>query len=339
MNTKIKITGLIFIISICLVIFTACENKEIKEDKQFNMISKVRLGLAMQPSSGLMMVALKKGYFKKYGLDIEVSEYPSGKRALNDGLFKDRVDIASSSDVPICVSMLKGFDFKIAAVTFKADNVNRVIARKDAGILEAADLNGKKVATQKASAVHFFLNLFLDEHNILEDDVDISFMKAELLPKRLASGEIDAFSMREPYITKAKELLKDNYVVFEKPGLYPQIDAVVVNNNFIKSSQKSVNGFVKALLDAQDFIESNPKESIKIIAERLGVSNESIEKIWPEVSLSVSLEQSTILLIENITRWVMKNSIVETKEIPNSLEFIYFDGLQSSNPAAITIGK
>jgi ABC-type nitrate/sulfonate/bicarbonate transport system substrate-binding protein len=327
--------------AIFLVFMSGCESKKSKEEKAISSKveerSKIRLGVAMQPSSGLILVAINNGYFKKHGVDVEVTQYPSGKRALNDGLFKGKVDIASSADVPVAVSMLKGEEFKIASVIFKADNVNRVIARKDSGISKPSDLKGKKVATQKASAVHFFLNQFLTEHNILESDVELSYMKAEFLPKALAEGKIDAFSMREPYISQAKELLKDNYVVFEEPGLYPQIDAVVVNSKFINSSSNSVNSFVKALLDAQRFIETNPKESIKIIADTLGVSYGSIERIWPEVNLSVTLEQSTILLIENISRWAIKNKIVDKQNISNSLEFIYFIGLENANSDAVTI--
>ncbi|MEA3352804.1 MAG: NrtA/SsuA/CpmA family ABC transporter substrate-binding protein [Campylobacterota bacterium] len=324
-----------------LVIMSGCESKDNKNEKTstFNIEekTKIRLGLAMQPSSGLIMVALKNGYFKRYGLDIEITEFPSGKRALKEGLFKGKVDIASSADVPVAVSMLNGEEFKIVSVIFKADNVNRVVARKDAGISKPSDLKGKKIATQKASAVHFFLNQFLTEHNILEEDINLSFMKAELLPKALAVGKIDAFSMREPYISEAKKLLKDKFIVFEEPGLYPQIDAVVVSSDFIKKSSRGVNGFVKALLDAQRYIEKDPKSAIKIISDKLGVSYSSIEKIWPEVNLSVSLEQSMILLMENISRWAIKNKIVEKQNVSNSLEFIYFIGLEDSNPDAVTI--
>jgi ABC-type nitrate/sulfonate/bicarbonate transport system substrate-binding protein len=268
---------------------------------------------------------------------VEVVEFPSGKRALNNGLFKGSVDIATSSDVPIAVSMLKGKEFKIAAVTFNAENINRVIARKDAGINKPADLVGKRIATQRASAVHFFLHLFMNEHGISQKDVEMVYMKAEKLPTALANGDIDAFSMREPYITEAKELLGDNHVVFSEPGLYSQIDAVIVDKELVQNSPKVVNSFIRALIEAEEFTITNKQKAISIISKKLGVSYDSILKLWPEVKLRITLMQSTIMLMEDIARWAIKENLIEEKAVPNSLEYIYFDSMETIKPESITV--
>ncbi|MES9908569.1 MAG: hypothetical protein ABW150_08700 [Candidatus Thiodiazotropha sp.] len=52
------------------------------------------------------------------------------------------------------------------------------------------------------------------EHEIYEKDLELSYFKAEQLPDKLASGAIDAFSMREPYISLAREKLPGKYIVF-----------------------------------------------------------------------------------------------------------------------------
>lgn len=331
----VKIGAMLFLSASIVMFSSGCEKKKVYDQTKHN--GKLRLGLAMQPSSGLIMVALENGYFEKNGLDVEVVEFPSGKRALNNGLFKGVVDIATSSDVPVAVSMLKGLDFKIAAITFNADNINRVIARKDAGIKRPSDLIGKRIATQRSSAVHYFLDLFMGEHGISHKDIEMIYMKAEKLPLALRSGEIDAFSMREPYITEAKELLGENCVVFSEPGLYSQIDVVVVDNKIVENSPQMVNNFLRALIEAEEFTVSNTKESIDIISKRLGVSYESISKLWPEVKLRISLGQSSVMLMEDIARWVIKEKLIEDKEVPNSLEYIYFNGMEAAKPQAVTI--
>jgi len=140
---------------------------------------KLKLGIALQPTSALAMIAMEKNYFKKHHIDIDLHKYPSGKRALNDGLFSGQIDIATTTDMPAAMAALQQHKYKIIASTFNADNVNRIIARKDAGILSPADLQGKKVATQQASAVHYFLYLFLLEHGLSENDVQQYFFKAE----------------------------------------------------------------------------------------------------------------------------------------------------------------
>lgn len=94
------------------------------------------------------------------------------------------------------------------------------MARRDRGIEEAADLRGKHIATQRGSAVHFFLHLCLVSHGLTEEDVTLSFMKGEELPAALAEGRIDAFSMREPYVSEASSLLGERVVIFGHKSIY-----------------------------------------------------------------------------------------------------------------------
>ena len=132
---------------------------------------RVRIGVAMQPTDALLFIALENGYFAALGLDVVYKKYPSGKRAFTEGLFKGDVDLASASDVPVALAGLNNKKFTILTTLFRADNVNRIIARKDRGIAVAEDWKGKTVGTQRASAVHFFLNEFLLDHGIVPQDI------------------------------------------------------------------------------------------------------------------------------------------------------------------------
>lgn len=312
--------------------FCGCEKKQTKTTE----LDHIKLALGMQPSAGIIMVAVKKGLFNKNGIEVEIEKFPSGKRALHEGLFTGGADIAVSTEVPIVVSMIENKKFSIIATTFSADNVNRIIARKSAGINSPADLKGKDISTQKASAVHFFLHLFLAEQGLAAKDIKPSYMKAELLPQALASKKIDAFSMREPYISQAKELLGDDHIIFSAPGVYRQLEAVVVNKHLLNKPQ-TIKNFLKALIEAERFINENSDEAKRIIADQLQVSKDAIDKIWPEVQLKVSLEQSSLILMENISRWAIEEKLVEEKKVPNILEYIYFKGLKSLKPLAVDI--
>jgi len=164
----------------------------------------VTIGLIPSPTAFLAVIASEKGFFSQAGLDVTIKNYPSGKRAVNEGLFTGEVDIAAASEAVIVFNSFKRKDFKTIASIGSTDNGISIIARKDSGIQSPADLKGKRVATQEASAVHFFLHLFLVKNNLSEKNIDLSFKKAEKLPKALVSGEIDAFSMREPFIGEAR---------------------------------------------------------------------------------------------------------------------------------------
>ncbi|MES9963560.1 MAG: NrtA/SsuA/CpmA family ABC transporter substrate-binding protein [Candidatus Sedimenticola sp. 20ELBAFRAG] len=298
---------------------------------------KVRIGLAMQPTSSLGIIAAHQGYFEDENIEAVVSEYPSGKRALRDGLFQKNVDVAVSADVPVTMAALEKKRFRILAATFNAGNINRVIARSDHDIRTPADLAGKRVATQRASAVHFFLELFMGEHGLTNEQLTLSYMKAEKLPQALAEGRIDAFSMREPYISQAKSLLGDRAVVFSAPGLYRQIDMLLISDEMLSANPDVAAKLLRAFRKAEVFADQQKEKAIAIVAERIGVEVEKIRVIWPSLKLRISLEQFHLLLLESEARWAIRNGLTDATEMPDFMEYIDFRGLEEVDPEAITI--
>jgi sulfonate transport system substrate-binding protein len=161
----------------------------------------ITLALPNHPTSALVLVALDRGLFAGQGLDVQVDHYPSGKRALEEGLLAGRADMAVATDTPLALAALKHPELRVLASVMSTDSVSRIVVRRDLGIETPADLRGKPMATQSASAVHFFLHQFLLEQGMSDQDVKLEFLKIEELPDALASGRVAAISTREPYIS------------------------------------------------------------------------------------------------------------------------------------------
>lgn len=302
-------------------------------------MKKVRLAIGMQPTSALSIIALEKGYFKDNGLDAQISTHPSGKRALKDALLKGEADIAIAADVPTVIALLEKKPISVVATSASADNNNRVIARKSVGIQSPFGLKGKKIATQKGSAVHFFLDLFMMKNGINYDDVEISFMKAEKLPPALASKSIDAFSMREPYISQAKELLDGDSVIFAEPGLYRQVEAISVNNNFLAKNPDSVNRFLKSLAMAEDFSKKSPQKAIEIVAKKLGAPKKSIEKLWTQIDCNLAIESSTVTTFQNIAQWAINHKMVDINKVPKIINNFHIENLKQVKPESVKLAQ
>ena len=299
----------------------------------------LRLGLALQPTNALAMIALERGLFAAEGLDVVVEQFPSGKRALHEGLFTNRVEVAVTTEVPLVMAALDGRDVMAVGSLFAADNINRVVARRDHGISHPGDLRGKRIATQRASAVHFFLHRFLAKHGLSEEDVKLRFMRAEELPVALASGEIDAFSMREPYVTTARELLGGRAEVFAAPGLYHQVEVLVASAALVRDHPRRLPKLLRALVQAERFAARQPAEAIAITAAYLGVPTRKIEALWPTLQLRVTLDQTLLSLLESEARWAVDNGVVETKEIPEFRSRLYRQALGEVDPARVRLDR
>jgi ABC-type nitrate/sulfonate/bicarbonate transport system substrate-binding protein len=268
---------------------------------------------------------------------VESKPFPSGKRALHEGLVPGEVDIAISADIPVMLQTFKDRQLRILTTLGATSDVNAIVARSDRGINLPTDLKGKRIATQKASAVHYFMHLFLRKHSISDKKVHCSFMKAEQLPIALADGTIDAFSMREPYIGKALRLLGDKAVLFSAPGIYPQTEMVVTHRQFIQNNPKVIRGLMQALLAAERFANDNPEQAAEILAKRLGADRKLIAELWPKLDLSITLHQPLVLLLESQARWALREGLVDGDEIPDYTSHMYLDALRDLKPEAVTV--
>ena len=295
------------------------------------------LGLAIHPSSALVMIALEKGFFSESGLELTVRQYPSGKRALMEGLLTDSVDVSTSADVPVVFATLRGADVRILCSTYNADNINRIVGRRDASIEKPGDLAGKRLATQRASAVHFFLHLFLLEHNVSDSDVEMSYHKAEDLPLALANATTDAFSMREPYISQASQMLGDNALVFSAPGIYVQHELLLAREGTVRERPQAIKRLIAGLLKAEDFARANPTEAIHIVSKKLGVPPDTVGDLLEGGSFRVSLQQSMLVMLEDISRWAISLEGGNGSSMPDYLDIIYLQGLGGLKPRAVTI--
>jgi len=298
----------------------------------------IRLGLSQQVSSAAGIVAADQGYFANEGLKVTVKEYPSGSVALNSGLFGGEVDVITAAEVPAVFASFIRNDFCILAATGIIANYSKIAVSMKSGIRKPADLKGKRVATQKNSAVHFFLHMFLLKNHLSEKDIKLSYMKIDELPEALASGRIDAFSSTELSVTEAKAKIgSDGIAVFEEPNLYDYITVQVALKKFVAENPNAVKSVLKALIRAEEFIKKQPEEAKKIVSKKLNVPVTDIADAWSQSSFKVELPQSMILTLEDEARWALDSKLVESKTLPNYLDYIHIDSLKSVRPKSVGI--
>ncbi|NCC53035.1 MAG: hypothetical protein EOM20_17740, partial [Spartobacteria bacterium] len=180
-------------------VLTACTRKQASYT---GPPTPIRIGIQDNTACSLIWIAKAEGYFEKNGLDAELVRYPSGKLALQ-GLLNGEADYVTCADMPLALQGFETNEVRIIATIAQNNNGAWIIARRDAGIQTPADLRNKRIGTQKNSAVHYFLSQFLIYHQISTAEVQIVFLPATALPEALDQGEIDAFSMRNPFVGHA----------------------------------------------------------------------------------------------------------------------------------------
>lgn len=297
----------------------------------------ITVGLQGNTVAAPFYVAEAQGFFEKAGLRVKLKPYPSGKLALN-AMLAGEVDLATCADMPIAVNTMKGESLALYCTFAEADNAAWLIARTDRGILKPTDLRGKTIGTQEGSAVHFFLSLFLLHHRIADDEVQIRFMKAVDLPQALADGRIDAFSMRNPFIRIARNLLPDTTVEFRAPGIYRQTFNLVGRRS-PALPQEHIAATIRAVRDATDTIQQQPDAMCALVARALGANGaEAIEQDWRSFRFALSLQHALILTLEDQVRWARRQRPeAQLQPQPNFMRILSPEPLTEIAPESVRL--
>lgn len=324
-------TPLLLLFSVSLLSGNCVETPKAKN------LTKMRIGVGRQVSAALVYVALEKGFFEEVGLDPTVTIYPSGKRALVEGLLTHREDVITTAEVPFVWKSFKHKELRLIASIANSNNANAIVARRDRGIHKFADLTGRSIGTQKASAIHYFLHSVIIDKEIPKDSIRVSFHKAETLVDQFAEGTIDAFSAREPFVSQAVEKLGPNAIVLTAPDLYIQNEVVIAWKQEAGSPKRTL--FLKALSKAESFVRTHQKETLLILSKSVQANKDELAKSMRSCNFTLGLEQSILSLLESEAQWFSEEILTRRPPSPFFLDYIETSTLEKVRPEAVTLIK
>ena len=164
-------------------------------------------------ASALIPLADLEHRYAEEGLNVVTRRYPSGFQALEAMLGGD-CTLATAAVPPVVFQALQRTDFRILAAISSSGDFERIIARRDRGIREPADLRGHRIAVAQATSAHYFLDMFLAANGLTPTDVTEVFLPPQELAAALESGAVDAVAHWEPNIRHLAAALGPGAQVF-----------------------------------------------------------------------------------------------------------------------------
>ncbi|MBF0494727.1 MAG: ABC transporter substrate-binding protein [Candidatus Omnitrophica bacterium] len=233
----------------------------------------IRISVNIWPGFALAYLAEEKGFFKKNNVEVELILKDSTPESL---------ELFTSGEVDGCFDLFadmiminsKGIPAKIVCVVDYSVNGDVIIGRPDLGSL--ADLAGKTVSFEGVNTFsHIFVLSALEKAGLNENDVKFKNVKAHNVLVELENKSIDAGHTWEPTKTEA---LQKGYKILAKAGDTPGIitDILAFNPRVIAERPDDIRGIVKSMFEALDYLEHNHDESVKIMADKMGMTNEEM---------------------------------------------------------------
>ena len=107
--------------------------------------------------------------------------------------------------------------------------------------------------------------------------------------------------------------------------------------SWITQNSDLVNRFLKSLVEAQNFVIQNPTSAKAVLQTRFNYTAAYLAQDWPNHQFSLSLDDSLILALEEEARWAISNNLVSGKTVPNFVNYIYINGLESVDSGSVDI--
>lgn len=296
----------------------------------------VEIGVSRSFLSVPVYVAQARGYFADAGLDATVVEYPSGKAAMH-GMFAGEVAISTVADLPIVFTGFAREDFRVVSTFTSSYSFVSVVVRKDRGIERPADLRGKRVGVNPGTSGHFFLAAYLIDNELSLADVETVFFETVDLPGALEEGLVDAISVWAPYTDHALESLGDRALQLPSNHVYRATFSFVVPAGYAQDHPETIKMFLTAIDRAVGDLQDDVEDTSAIIADAFDMDPSQVRASLRNYVFGIRLEQVLLTSWDDIARWAIENQLVDGRDVPNYLDYIWIDGLEDTKPEAISI--
>lgn len=332
-----------FLIILLFGMFIGCKQQNAGQETD---LQDVKIGVtSTYQGEAATYVAKEKGFFEDHGLNVTFKSNSSGKESLFD-LLDGVVQIAHVAETPFIYSIVDTSfysgnsipSFQIFADQIYSHKIQRIIARKDHGIIKAEDIVGKKVGLYQGTQLDYFFDSFLLEHQILREELEIVNISPEQQFEAIQNGEIDVSVSWEPYASYIKKELGDNATYLDTDLTYSTLWLSTTMNTYAEENPKILISYLQALKKAQDYIRKNPLYAQQLLSDKTSVPLDVIQSLWTEMDYDLSLSERMLTLLEEQTRWMIRNNVADTT-IQSIEQFINFGPLEEVNPDAITVVK
>lgn len=316
-----------------LFLLTACQKEA---NKPVHPQAKVKVAFTDQPQSTLLYIGLENGYFLEEGIEIEPQISLFGRAALEE-LVAHKADIATVAETPIMFNICRGGQIQVLANILVSDANNAILARKAAGIAEPTDLKGKRIGYIPGTTSDFFLASMLTANALTEKDVEkVAFSPSEI-QNAILDGKVDAVSIWNYPLAQMEERMGASAVTFHDREMYTGTFNIVALNEFTQKNPVLIQGFLRALIKAEQFVRLNPEAAQNIMAAKTRVEKRLIQQVWGDYQFRVGLDQILLITLDDEARWAISNKLVDQTQVPDFMTHIYFDGLQAVRPESIRL--
>src|SRR6266545_5263635 len=292
--------------------------------------TKMTIATGVDPVFSAYYVAQQEGLFKKHGLDVRINTGPSGS-AMVSFLVNGQIESAFGSEIAGIAN--HNLDPNVVVVA-QAARLVRWIALVGRNIDSLEQLKGKKVGVARGSGGEVFWLAMLDKLKLNPADYTVVNVEAPEMVAALERGNIDAYAVWEPWVTRGLAAVKNTKVLKDQEGILEQGVYIYMNLGWIRKNPAQAESFMRALVEATDIINKNRKRAAKDVSDFLkNLDPPLVEQLMTKLTFDMELGNASISMLR-LAESQMKQQGKLTKP-PDYGAFIYPDLLRKVSPGKV----
>jgi len=283
----------------------------------------------------LLMVARDQGYFAQHGLNVTFIESPSATVAMQN-LLDRKHDFGFVNEYSLSDPLL--YNRSVRAIgTLAESDTQFVVGRRDRGIIQISDLEGKKIGVSKGAIGEYFMDRFFILNGLSPDNTTLIYLPPASLVDAIVKGDIDATFSAEPYVYQIRQKMGENAVVWPVNFGQHAHFSLVCNEITLKEHPEIAEAMLASVLQAETYVYSHPEEGKKVAQKQTNFDDQYMDQDWQNHDFSVGLSQSLITSMEDETWWRVGKNLTAASDVPDFSKYLAPDILYRMKPASVTI--
>jgi len=295
---------------------------------------KIVVATGIDPSFAHYVVAVKKGFFEKQGIDAELRSFDDGNVAL-DSLLTGAADIGGTSELGGIVRIARGGKLYVMASGIQYADFFGLVGKNS--IQKPKDLEGKAVGVPRGSGAHLFMAKYAAFHGIELGKMSVKYLQAPESVAALARGDIEAFFLWDPWLSRAASSVADTRIIARSAE-----NNVFRLNTYVFYSQKLLDNTdlaqksMRALIEGAEWAMANRSEASKVVGEAYRMSPADTERIMQPIQWNIHFDSVFKSYLLDAAEFAKQVEII--KEIPNVDPFLRPDVLKAVDAARVKGG-
>ena len=243
-----------------------------------------------------LTIANINGYFKDEGLDVKVSNFAGGSKALQavvggsadvvSGAYEHTINLQSKAQMFQCVVLQGRAPMIVVGVSTKTMPDYKT----------PADFKGKKIGvTAPGSSTSMLFEFFLAKHGLKGSDVSFVGVGAGAgAVSAVQSGQVDAIVNLDPVISvleanKAIKVILDTRTIKDTIDVFGgnmPAGCLYLSNDYVAANPNTTQAMVNAMVRADKWIQANGADGVaKVVPESYLLGNPEVYKLSVQRSL------------------------------------------------------